>query len=46
MFTAGVKLTDLDSNGRLLIIKLKHFASIHELNTKSGEYGTNLNMKK
>jgi MraZ protein len=29
MFTAGVKLTDLDSNGRLLIPKdLKHFASI------------------
>jgi len=29
MFTAGVKLTDLDSNGRLLIPKdLKNFASI------------------
>ena len=29
MFTAGVKLIDLDSHGRLLIPKdLKHFASI------------------
>ena len=30
MFTAGVKLIDLDSNGRLLIPKdLKQYANIH-----------------